>query len=260
MVADSKRDVLLGLLTAKPVDAVEPRSADVVRDVLDDAAREKMRSQFAQHVVDGGSASPLFVFMAGVTWGLAGTFRCAGGVDMFHGLSTLEGMEEGRDFIGLGADASLGDGDIVLVTQELCMAYLCRMWARVRAYEVVRPLLSEAGGCPFNMGGAKLRLGSDEEIADHYLELMLGRGQKDACPKAEQYLQGVARDMQLNKLPYLSRVLEGRAGIGADDSVLSILKKLESSSCGIPRDVQEDLALAVTAQALELVQVLGLDL
>ena len=61
--------------------------------------------------------------------------------------------------------------------------------------------------------------GSDEQIARHYYELLLGRGCKvfvgvlvvlrvrfaferrvsqEECPLAEKYLQGVARDMQLS--------------------------------------------------------------
>lgn len=250
--------MLLGWLTA--AGARQPPAGEVVSDIASVAAREALRGKTVAKALEGSAAAPVLVCLGGTVHGLVNTYRCEGGLPLFHGLCELEALKDGVDFTALGQDAGLGDGEVVLVTQELFATFLCRMWARGRLYDAMRPLLSEAGGCPFNQGQAPLRLGTDQEVADHYLELLLGRGQKEACPQAEKYLQGVARDLSLGQLPYLSSVLVGRAGATADSSVLSILTKPGTGRSELPKDFQEDLALAVAAKALELVQALGLDL
>jgi len=148
---------------------------------------------------------------------------------------------------------------VVLVKQDLFAAFLCRAWARNAVFESIHPLLGAGDSCPFDPTSS-IPLLSDDAAADHYLELLLGRGRKDLCPQAEKYLQGVARDMVLNTQPYLCSVLTGRAEIKAEDNVLSILQRLDGLPGQVPRDLQGDLALVVGTKALELVQVLGLDL
>merc|ERR1712087_1025507 len=100
---------------------------------------------------------------------------------------------------------------------------------------------------------------SDGAVGAHYLDLVLGRGAKQQCPQAEKYLCGVARDMTLNQQPYSCSLLAGRYGLQADDSVLSVLKKLDENSGKVPPDYSHDLALAVAVKALDLWS-LGLDL
>merc|ERR1711862_135429 len=111
--------------------------------------------------------------------------------------------------------------------------------------------MGDEEACPFDTRGEVL-LNSDSVIADHYLELLLGRGQKEACPQAEKYLQGIARDMMLSQQPYICSVLQARANVKAEDSVLSVVKQLDEKA-NLPRDLQEDLALAVAVKALQLV-------
>lgn len=248
-------DVLLCWLVPKPAGAPEPEAAQVLG--LGDTVELKRRvAEQAQQTI----SAPLFVTLDGATWGLAGTYRCAEGLSLFQGLCQLGGLREGKDFARLGSSEALAGGELVLLKQEFFTVFLCRAWARGRAYEAVRPLLAEAGGCPFNEKQAELQLDSGEEIATHYLELLLGRGCKESCPKAEKYLQGVARDLTLDQQPYLSSVLGGLAMVKSGDSVLSILTEPRGAGAEIPRDYQEDLALAVAAKALELVEVLGMDL
>lgn len=204
----------------------------------------------------GGVGSALA--LDGAVQGLAGLLRSRGGWPLFQGFIELEGLEEGRDYLGLGHEEALA-GEVVLLKQELFTAFLCRLWARERACEAVRLLLAEGSCCPFDVSLQPVELGSGEAIASHYLELVLGRGRKASCPQAEKYLQGVARDMTLEQQPYLCSILMGRGNLRATDTVLSIFLSLGGQG-DIPLDLLEDLALAVAAKALELVQVLGLDL
>jgi len=148
---------------------------------------------------------------------------------------------------------------VVLVKQDLYSAFLCRAWARNSVFESIHPLLGTGDSCPFDTSSS-IPLLSDDATADHYLELLLGRGRKDLCPQAEKVLAGIARDMVLNTQPYLCSVLAGRAEIKAEESVLSILQRIDGAPGQVPRDLQGDLALVVATKALELVQVLGLDL
>lgn len=233
-----------------------PSHSDVLYDIGE--SRDIMRKwtvafSSTQH------PTPLFVDLDGATFGLAGTIRCKHGSNIFYGLCALEDQEDGKDYLNLGMDSAFGQAEVVLVKQELFCAFLCRAWARQNLFEAVRPNLHSGRVCPFDASG-QLVLDSDEAAAYHYLELLLGRGQKSKCPQAEKYLQGVARDMMINQLPYLCAVLEDRGTVKPEDSVLSILTALDGGAVEIPRDYQEDLALAVAAKALELVQVMGLDL
>merc|ERR1712113_826136 len=110
---------------------------------------------------------------------------------------------------------------MVLVKKDAFCAFLCRLWARQGLYDAIRPLMASGGACPFAESG-QLLLVSDAAVSSHYLELVLGRGPKEQCPQAEKYLCGVARDMTLRQQPYICTVLEGRCGVQADDSVLSV--------------------------------------
>jgi len=124
----------------------------------------------------------------------------------------------------------------------------------------IRPLVGDEEACPFDTGGEVL-LNSDTVIANHYLELLLGRGPKESCPQAEKYLQGIARDMPLNQQPYICAVLEAKGGFKGEDSVLNTVKSLdEKKAANLPHDLSEDLALVVAVKALQLVDAVGLDL
>merc|ERR1712072_148559 len=148
--------------------------------------------------------------------------------------------------MNLGKDASSGSSSLVLMKQPLFMAFLCRAWARNSVMDDIRPLVGDEEACPFDTGGEVL-LNSDEVIANHYLELLLGRGAQEACPQAEKYLQGIARDMQLSQQPYICSVLQARGNFKAEESVLSVVKKLDEKK-DLPRDLQEDLALAIAVK------------
>lgn len=250
------QDVILGWMVTAPEGAPDPSPDDVLCDIGDQ--RTEMRQRTAA-ICRGAQSPPLFVDMDGVTWGVAGAIRCERGLELFQGLCKLEGQEDGTDYFSLGPDADLGPAEVVLLTHDLFSAFLCRAWARQNLFEKVRPLLGTGHACPFDVQG-QVVLQTDGAAGFHYLELLLGRGRRDRCPQAEKYLQGVARDMTLQQQPYLRSVLEGRATVRPEDSVLSILERLNGSPSEVPRDFQEDLALAVAARALELVQVLGLDL
>jgi len=254
--------VLLGWLLPQPAGVAVPEAGEVLAAPATGnvAGRAVLRQRTVARALQGDSAPPLFVTLDGVTRGLVGTFRCQEGLSLFQGLCRLEEQKDGRDFLSLGSDVELGGGEIVLLRQELFTTFLCRLWARKEAYEAAWTLLAKSNGCPFNTSGSPIRLGTAEEVATHYLELLLGRGKKDACPQAEKVLQGCARDLQLEQHKYYCSVLEGRAKIQSDTSVLRILTSLDGSSADVPRDFQEDLALVVATKAIALVQALGLDL
>mmetsp|Transcript_102217 Transcript_102217/g.218850 ORF Transcript_102217/g.218850 Transcript_102217/m.218850 type:complete len:253 (-) Transcript_102217:45-803(-) len=250
-VAAECQDVVLGWMVTAPKGAPEPPPGEVLHDIGE--ARMEMRRRAAAL----GSGGRLFVGLDGATWGVVSTLRCASGLGLFRGFCALEGLEDGKDYLALGAQGAAAE--LVLVKEAVFCSFLCRLWAREQLGSAVRPLLVAGEACPFDASGS-VHLTSDEAAAEHYLELLLGRGRKDLCPQAGQYLQGVARDMTLRQQPYLSAVLEGRCKLQGDSSVLAILERLDGGSADIPRDYQEDLALAVAAKALELVSVLGLDL
>merc|ERR1712039_530538 len=137
-------------------------------------------------------------------------------------------------------------------------AFLCRAWARNKVMDDIRPLVGDEESCPFDTSGEVL-LNSDSVIAQHYLELLLGRGAQEACPQAEKFLTGIARDMPLSELPYICSVLQARNNIKAEDSVLNVVKQLDEKA-EVSQDLQEDLALVVAVKALQLVEAVGLDL
>merc|ERR1711971_776242 len=142
--------------------------------------------------------------------------------------------------------------------QPLFMAFLCRAWARSSVMEEIRPLVGDEEACPFDTNGEVL-LNSDSVIVEHYLELLLGRGAQEACPQAEKYLQGIARDMTLSQQPYICSILQARGNFKGDESVLNVIKQLDEKST-LPKDLQEDLSLVVAVKALQLVEAVGLDL
>jgi len=256
-MAVAQGDVVLGWLVTAPEGAPAADPGRVLCDIGDQ--REEMRRRAAEICADAAGQLPsLFVELGDEVWGLAGTLRCKEGVGLFRGLCSLEGQQDGEDYFDLGREDALG-ADVVLLKQELLCAFLCRARARQVLFGAVQPLLGPGESCPFD-AGAQLVLDSPAAAAEHYLELLLGRGPKERCPKACQYLQGVARDLPLARQPYLCSALEGRAGLTPDDSTLAILERLDGAGAEVPRDFRADLALAVAAKALELVQVLGLDL
>merc|ERR1719419_484848 len=129
---------------------------------------------------------------------------------------------DGRDYLALGREESLG-AEVVLAREELFCAFLCRLWARERLFSTVQPLLAPGGVCPFDTQ-KRLALGSAATAAEHYLELLLGRGTRERCPQAGKYLQGVAREMQLQRQPYLCSALEGHGSLRPEESVLTALE------------------------------------
>lgn len=246
-------DIIMGWMITAPEGAPDLASSDICR--LEQ--RQEMLSQ-ACAMSRGQKTQPLFVNLDAETWGLVSMARYKQGSGLFEGLCALEGLKDGKDYVALGADDMVGPEQIVLLKQDVFSAFLCRAWARKHLLDEVKPLLAAGATCPFDEQ-KKLVLGSDEVIANHYLELLLGRGPKDRCPQAEKYLQGIARDMVLSEQPYLCTVLEGRRTITQDDTILNIILK-ELGGGGIPHDFLQDLALVVAVKALQLVQLLGLDL
>jgi len=251
-------DVVFGWLVPVPKDAPEPDKDKVLLDIGD--TRDEMRRRTVEFCNTQHSIEPLHVDLSGDgdIWGLAGTLQCKSSMALFLGLCDAEGQEDGADFLTLGTEKALGDAEVVLLKQELFCAIICRVWGRQFLYDAVKPLLVD-NKCPFDVSG-QIVIDSDEAVARHYLELLQGRGPKDKCPQAEKYLKGVARDLILHQQPCLCKMIAGRGTIGEDDSILNIFAALDEGKATIPQDQQGDLALAVAAKALELVQVLGLDL
>eukprot|EP00441_Pelagodinium_beii_P022218 CAMPEP_0197675784 /NCGR_PEP_ID=MMETSP1338-20131121/85595_1 /TAXON_ID=43686 ORGANISM="Pelagodinium beii, Strain RCC1491" /NCGR_SAMPLE_ID=MMETSP1338 /ASSEMBLY_ACC=CAM_ASM_000754 /LENGTH=251 /DNA_ID=CAMNT_0043256377 /DNA_START=19 /DNA_END=774 /DNA_ORIENTATION=+ len=248
--AERSPDVVLCWMVRAPDDA------DPVSEVLSVDQKSEMRERVAG-IRDDAPPPRLFVTLGKDIWGLAGSLHCSCGLDILRGLCQLEGLTDGEDFLDFSSTGSREN--LMLVKQDLFLAFLSRAWAREKAFSAVRPLLNEDGTCPFSQA-SPVHLGFDEAIAVHYLELMLGRGTQDKCPLAMKYLQGIARDMQLSQQPYFRAVLEDRFGLKADDSVLGVLQALDVPDSKVPRNIREDLALGVAVKALELVQVMGLDL
>lgn len=243
-------DLVLGLLVTSPGAAFDPPESEVHK-VAGDEEKAELRKR-----LDGlvhGKHSRVFVGLEDQTFGVAGGLRCSH-PQLFHSLCAFEAWKEGKDWLGLGKD----EEEIVLVKQEIFWATLCRSLARQKAWEALRPFLGDDGTCLFAQG-EPVAIGSPETAGPHYLELILGRGPQDKCPLAEQYLQGVSRDMPLSQVPYYCAVLEGRVNLGGGDSVLTVLQRLDADD-SVPLDLREDLALVVARHALELVQALGFDL
>lgn len=256
----SAHDVILGWMVTAPANAKGTPTSEVYYDIGDQ--RTVMREKTLAFCSDTASRpSPLFVDLDDVTWGLVGTVCCRQGWALFQGLCELEGQEDGTDYLALGIDETLC-AEVVLLKRELLCAFLCRLSARQALFSAVQPLLAPGNVCPFDESGSVV-LTSEAAAAEHYLELLLGRGPRERCPRAAPYLQGVARDLTLRQVPYLVAALEDRAKLRPEDSALAALETLDGCPTlisGVPRDFQEDLALAVAAKALELVQALGLDL
>lgn len=253
---------LLGWLVAPP----EEWSAEELAEgtPVYDSAKVSSDAELRQLIGAGQEAPPVLLKLSSSMWGLAGTMLCARGLPLFEELCAVEGLEDRIDYWKL-AKGSDGPADrIVLVKQDLFVAFLCRAQVRQRLLATVRPLLGGEGNtCLFDQSGTLAPLASDEVLARHYLELLLGRGTKSECPQAEQYLQGIARDMMLDQLPYHCAVLGRQAGCRPEETVLNVLTKLDAEADAggpVAVDLLEDLALAVAAKALELVSVLGLDL
>eukprot|EP00933_Yihiella_yeosuensis_P016175 TRINITY_DN13918_c1_g1_i1.p1 TRINITY_DN13918_c1_g1~~TRINITY_DN13918_c1_g1_i1.p1 ORF type:complete len:248 (-),score=68.05 TRINITY_DN13918_c1_g1_i1:297-1040(-) len=242
-------DVILCWTVKAPEGAEKPAEKDVLSDTK--AMKDKLKC-----IKKGEVPEKMFVSFDEEVWGVAGSVKASGGLNIFKSLCKLEGLTDGKDFFDVGEQ----DGShLTVVKQDLLTAFLCRSSAREGACSTVRPLLADGKSCPFSQSG-KIDLSTDEAICNHYLELLLGRGARDKCPLAEKYLQGVARDTQLSQQPYYRAVLEGRFDIKAEDSVLSVLQKLDKKDSPVPKDLREDMALGVATKVLELVQVMGLDL
>mmetsp|Transcript_52350 Transcript_52350/g.125001 ORF Transcript_52350/g.125001 Transcript_52350/m.125001 type:complete len:285 (-) Transcript_52350:120-974(-) len=190
---------------------------------------------------------------------------------LFHGLCSLEGLKESRDYVHCPPKSEGEDAvELLLLTQEVFVALSCRVWVRRRLMEGVHALLppmddpvkdGHEARCPFDESGTLvLPLEEDEAIGQHYLQLLLGRGPTSQCPRACKYLQGIARDLAMKDLPYANEVLCGRGHCSAEDSVLDVLLRLDSSAGSVPVDFSEDLALVVATKALQLVEIMGLEL
>jgi len=258
MAEDKSPDVILCWMVTASEGDTQPPESEVLFDIGDQ--RDVMRARLAG--LQSGSAAPrLFVGLGKDVWGVSGCLRCSGGLQIFRGLCQLDSLEDGEAFLDLGAPLGCSEEKevLLLVKQDVFSAFLCRAWARESACASVRRLLNEGSICPLSQEGP-VHLSSDEEMAHHYLELLLGRGAKDKCPLAEKYLQGVARDMQLSQQPYFQSSLQGRFGVKSEDSVLSILQMFDKTGSSVPRNVREDLALGVAVKVLELVHVMGLEL
>mmetsp|Transcript_130 Transcript_130/g.291 ORF Transcript_130/g.291 Transcript_130/m.291 type:complete len:244 (+) Transcript_130:40-771(+) len=217
-------------------------------EVIDSEEADLLREKLAH--ASGGVQVSLGKDIVGV----AGCVRFRRASNTFRGFCELERMTDGKDYLELGKGSS---SEILIVAKRDCfLAFLCRAWARNAAVSGVRPLLAH-GACPFAEKGA-VPLSSDAEIASHYLELLLGRGSKDKCPLAANYLQSVGRDMPLSEQPYWSSVLAGLCE--PSESVLKILQTLDVPASPVPVDVREDMSLGVAQKVLELVKLTGLDL
>jgi len=249
-------DVIFGWLVPVPTDAPEPDKDKVLLDIGD--TRDEMRRRMVEFCNTQQRIEPLHIDLNGDIWGLAGTMQCKSSMVLFMGLCEAEGQEDGADYLTLGTEEALGDAEMVLLKQELFCAIICRVWGRQLLYDAVKPLLVD-NKCPFDVSG-QIVIGSDEDVSNHYLELLQGQGPKEQCPQAEKYLKGVARDLILHQQPCLCKMIAGRGTIVEDDSILNVFAALDEGKAKIPRDQQGDLALAVATKALELVQVLGLDL
>jgi len=250
-VAERSPDVVLCWMVTVPEGAETPSDSEVLSPDQKGVMRERLAG-----IRDDGPPPRLFVTLGKDVWGLAGSLHCSGGLQIFRGICGLEALSDGEAFVDLSE--STARENLMLVKQDLFVAFLSRAWAREEAFKGVRPLLND-GACPFSQG-SPVHLSFDEAIGVHYLELLLARGTQEKCPLATKYLQGVARDMQLSQQPYFSSVLEGRFGLTSDDSVLSVLQALDLPDTKVPRNIREDLALGVAVKVLELVQVMGLDL
>merc|ERR1719171_2019841 len=95
--------------------------------------------------------------------------------------------------------------------------------------EEVRPLVGEKCACPFDTSGG-IKLNSDDLIANHYLELLLGRGPKDLCPQAQKYLEGIALEMPLSQQPYQATILKAKNGFKDEDNVMSVVMRLDQKA------------------------------
>lgn len=244
----------------QPEGSSPPKPADL--HVVGDKVQEQEIKQLAFSASRGGKIRPLLVTLGSENWGFVSCVQVKSGLFLFDGFCKLEGLQDKVDYVNLGKDKDSGSATLVLVKQTFFMAFLCRAWARNSLMDSIRPLVGDEEACPFDPAG-QILLNSDSVIATHYLELLLGRGAKEACPQAEKYLQGIARDMTLSQQPYQCSVLEAFGGFKGDDSVLSVVKSLDEKAkegTKLPADLAEDLALVVAVKALELVDAVGLDL
>jgi len=254
MAADPP-DLILGWLVPQPAGSPDPKPGDLLR--AGDAGDEQEMKQLAFAASRGEQTPPLLVTMGSENWGYVSSIRVKSGLALFEGFCKFEGIQDKVDYINLGKDMSSPD-NLALIKQSFFMAFLCRAWARNSVMDEVRPLVGDEEACPFDTGGEVL-LNSDLVIANHYLELLLGRGPQAACPQAEKYLQGIARDMPLSEQPYACAVLQAKHGFKPEDSVLNVLKSLDEKK-SVPRDMSEDMALVIAVKALQLVEAVGLDL
>lgn len=252
-MAEDPPDLVLGWLVPQPAGS-QVAAGELVTD-------EQEMKKMTYAAKRGEKTPALLITLGSENWGLVSSVRIKSGALLFEGFCKLEGLQDKVDYINLGKGASSTSESLVLMKQSCFMAFLCRAWARNNVMDNIRPLVGDEEACPFDTGGEVL-LNSDTVIANHYLELLLGRGTKDACPQAEKYLQGIARDMQLSQEPYMCAVLAAN-GFKAEESVLSVVKSLDEkkgTGTALPHDLSEDLALVVAVKALELVDAVGLDL
>jgi len=259
-MADDPPDLILGWLVPQPAGSPDPKPGDLLR--AGDAGDEQEMKQLAYAITRGEETPPLLITFGNEHWGFVSSIRVKQGVPLFEGFCKLEGLQEKVDYINLGKESASASASLALMKQSAFMAFLCRAWARNDVMDSIRPLVGDEEACPFDTSGDVL-LNSDNVIANHYLELLLGRGPKESCPQAEKYLQGIARDMPLNEQPYVCAVLEASGGFKSDESVLSVVKSLDEKKAAgapLPGDLAEDLALCVAVKALQLVEAVGLDL
>lgn len=249
---DCSGDVIIGLMITAPAGVPEPMPEKVYR--LDQ--RQQMREQL--ELFSHTERPPFFVRLGESVWGLVSTIRCKDCLILFGGFCKLEGLHDGVDFVRLDPAGKPNSTIVVLLKNDLYLAFLCRAWGRRHVAEKLKALLGADGTCPFD-ADHKCILASDDDIASHYLELLLGRGPRKACPQAKKYLQGIARDTTLSQLPHICEVLIPKR-FQPDDSMLNVLLRLNGDSVEIPHDFQEDMAMFVASKTLELVEDLGLDL
>merc|ERR1711972_224241 len=109
--------------------------------------------------------------------GLVSSIVVKSGSKLFENFCKFETLQDKVDYVNLGKDMS-SPVSMALIKQLLFMAFLCRAWARNRVMDDMRPLVGDEEACPFDTSGEVL-LNSDTVIAQHYLELLLGRGAQE---------------------------------------------------------------------------------